>query len=389
MKVDQDPYTCLTWDDLESWAGGRIVSRGRSYQRSGAVSELGILPDGGLVAWVAGSDIYATNVFVDRSVIGSNCTCPFGVDCKHGVAVLLEYLERSKRGESVPKCSDKDARIGMIENPHEEDLESDEGWFDDEFVEDESLDDEYINVPRALAKLSKPAAQKVLSFLSKKKKAELIDLFVDLSGQLPDLGRALRELTELGSGSHKSLLQAIERDIEDLQSEPSMYGSGDESETIARLTQRLTTLAGQGHSDLVAELAEEVLQAGINVVETVDHDGELSMAFESTMLVVYQALSKCSWPMSDKMGMAAALDLADEYSICDTGSGTFWDREFPKDAWSDFANGLSGQLDVLPRGTRSGWSRSYERDRLAGRLVRGAGERGAGGGDSYSVQGRG
>jgi len=50
-----NPFTKLTWADLEEWAGGKIVGRGKQYQRSGCVSELARTADGGLIAWVDGS----------------------------------------------------------------------------------------------------------------------------------------------------------------------------------------------------------------------------------------------------------------------------------------------------------------------------------------------
>lgn len=55
-------FARLTWNDLEKWAGSRIVSRGRSYQRSGRVQDLSLAPDGALLAWVQGSRRYATQV---------------------------------------------------------------------------------------------------------------------------------------------------------------------------------------------------------------------------------------------------------------------------------------------------------------------------------------
>ena len=45
----------ITWFDLESWAGSKIVSRGRSYQRNKYVNELAITGSGELLAWVEGS----------------------------------------------------------------------------------------------------------------------------------------------------------------------------------------------------------------------------------------------------------------------------------------------------------------------------------------------
>ena len=57
-----DLFTGLTWDDLNKWAGSKIVARGHAYQKQGLVSELAQAEDGSLIGWVDGSDLYATRV---------------------------------------------------------------------------------------------------------------------------------------------------------------------------------------------------------------------------------------------------------------------------------------------------------------------------------------
>ena len=47
-----DSFKELTWDDLQEWAGGRVLSRGQSYQRSHHVQELAQTKSGELIARV-------------------------------------------------------------------------------------------------------------------------------------------------------------------------------------------------------------------------------------------------------------------------------------------------------------------------------------------------
>jgi uncharacterized Zn finger protein len=61
-----DQFADLTWNDLEKWAGSRIVGRGRSYWQQGRVSELAATSDGALIAWVEGSERYVTKVDMDE-----------------------------------------------------------------------------------------------------------------------------------------------------------------------------------------------------------------------------------------------------------------------------------------------------------------------------------
>jgi hypothetical protein len=57
-----DLFKELTWDDLQDWAGSRVLSRGQGYQRSHRVKGLAQTQTGSLVAWVQGGQRYATEV---------------------------------------------------------------------------------------------------------------------------------------------------------------------------------------------------------------------------------------------------------------------------------------------------------------------------------------
>ena len=88
MKKSKKKLPDLTWADLEAWVGTRIVSRGTSYQKGGAVRELAITSDGGLLAWVRGAENYATSVSFVKGRLSSDCTCPCDGNCKHAVTVV-------------------------------------------------------------------------------------------------------------------------------------------------------------------------------------------------------------------------------------------------------------------------------------------------------------
>jgi len=64
-RKQADPFEALTWNDLTDWAGSKIVSRGKNYQRNGYVKDLARTTDGNLVAWVDGTERYATRVFFE------------------------------------------------------------------------------------------------------------------------------------------------------------------------------------------------------------------------------------------------------------------------------------------------------------------------------------
>ena len=49
-------FADLAWQDLEDWAGSRVVDRGKGYK--GEVEDLNVTEDGFLLAWVYGSRKY-------------------------------------------------------------------------------------------------------------------------------------------------------------------------------------------------------------------------------------------------------------------------------------------------------------------------------------------
>lgn len=54
----------MTFDDLRDWAGETILNRGKGYVKR--VDQLSRTQDNALVAWVTGSEQYATSVRVDE-----------------------------------------------------------------------------------------------------------------------------------------------------------------------------------------------------------------------------------------------------------------------------------------------------------------------------------
>jgi uncharacterized Zn finger protein len=170
-KRQSDPFAALTWDDLEEWAGNRILARGERYQRQGRVSGLARTGDGSLIAWVDGSHRYATKVLIGADgVPDSICTCPYGVNCKHGVAVVLEYLEQVEANRSIPEADEDDERLALL-GP-----ETEYGDFGDEEQEDA---------------LPASVAMEIEPFLRSKSKDQLVELLLDLARQHPDIAQDL------------------------------------------------------------------------------------------------------------------------------------------------------------------------------------------------------
>ena len=70
--------------------GETIFERGLGYFREGRVTNV-IKFRGRLIGEVSGTRGYTTEVALDS--LGCDCSCPYGGNCKHGVAVLLQYSD--------------------------------------------------------------------------------------------------------------------------------------------------------------------------------------------------------------------------------------------------------------------------------------------------------
>lgn len=196
-----NPFMALTWRDLEEWAGAKILSRGKAYQKSGQVKDLSITPQNELVAWVQGSARYATQVSCREGELSSACTCPYSVDCKHGVAVVIDYLQAVKAGKTIPKMPENDKRLKMIEEgvtAWSED--SDEGW-EDELEEEEEASD--ARRPDDLD-----------AYLKGKSKAELKKIVLEIVKNHPEIELELLSNTVMPRPTAEHVAQKISREID-------------------------------------------------------------------------------------------------------------------------------------------------------------------------------
>ena len=92
----------LDFDDLLYWAGETIVNRGKTCAKH--VNQLARTENNALVAWVSGTERYATSVRIDHDgSLDEVCTCPYLWEpCKHAVAVVLAAAEQVKARQTIP-----------------------------------------------------------------------------------------------------------------------------------------------------------------------------------------------------------------------------------------------------------------------------------------------
>jgi uncharacterized Zn finger protein len=341
-KTPLDRFADLTWKNIETWAGGTIVVRGRDYQRQGRVADLAVTDDGGLVAWVKGSERYATKVVIDENGLpDSTCTCPYERNCKHGVAVVIEYLKQVENNCRVPKAKQDDERLIQLAGGGRDD--------DEDLVSDDMRQD-------------------IGDFLQGKTKAQLIDLIHELAGQYPEIARDLSDRKQVISGNAEALVRRLRKEIRDLGSEPgwqNYWNSEGYTPDYSGVRKKFETLLQAGHTGEVLTLGRELVTTGIRQVEESHDEGETATEIVGCMPVIVEALDQSPLDPADKLSWALDAVLEDQFDVCEAFA-EYLDRQHPQTAWHTLADRLLAKLHGLKGGKGADeFSRDYERDRLS------------------------
>ncbi len=359
--MKKDSYADLTWEDLEHWAGTTIVSRGRTYQRNSSVSDLGITPEGALIAYVLGSARYVTQVAIQDGDLTSECTCPYWTTCKHAVAVVLEYLMCLKNDVAVPQIPQTDPRLDLLqetETPAEEHWNPELGmWVDTE--EQPAVEHQKNTGPLS-------------AYLKKQTKAQLVELLDELIRAFPDVREFLEDRRNVRSGNASTLLKAIRREIADIR-EPDWddYNyRGYQSANFDRLPAYLHALLQEGQADEIVYLGKDLIGAVTFAVEMYDREGEMIDKVRPSIEIVIQALALSSLSSSEQLAWVVDIALADDYDLCTDALETFWNDRQKKSDWSELANELQKRLNNIPVSNDADDDIStYRRDQLGRWLI--------------------
>jgi len=352
----------LDWDDLEQWAGSRILSRGQGYQRSHRVKELAQTETGALLAWVHGGQKYATEVDFEDGELISVCTCPYGNNCKHAVAVVLEYLDHLKKNCEVPQITGQDQRVALLQ-----------GFADEEDREvDDDEGEEVDTIHLVSSKSGELIPPNLKGFLEGQTKEQLITLIEDLSERYPSVRKDLQDRENLSKGSAKRIVASVRKEIQELSSEPGWRNHWNNEGYVpdySSVKNRLESLLANGHADQVVALGKELLEAGVRQVAMSDDEGETGNEISSCLDIVFQALPQSSLSQVDQMLWVIDAELMDDHELC-YGSESFWENEQKASDWSAVADKLIGRLNKfkLEKG-EDGFSRNYRRDRLSDWII--------------------
>lgn len=344
-KPELGQFVDLTWNDLEEWAGSRIVYRGKNYQRQGRVSDLAVTEDNDLVAWVDGTKRYAVKVSMEESGLpDSFCTCPYMFDCKHAVAVVIDYLKRIEVNSAIPNAGRDDTRLAMLDDF---DLDAD-------LIDEETL-------------LSGDMREEIDRFVKGKTKAQLIEFINEIAELYPEVAQDIADRRQLTLGHASTLVARLRREIHEIGDEPGWqnYWQGEGyTPDYSGIKKKLETLLEAGYADEVIILGRELVSTGIRQISESHDEGETEMEVAACMPVIVKALDQSSLDPVEKLSWALNVELEDQFEVCEAFA-EYLQRRHPTSAWSALAYRLLDRLkDMKPSTAEHGFSSRFERDRL-------------------------
>lgn len=320
------PFLQLTWDDIEVWAGEKIAARGKSYQKQGRVSELAITEEGGLLAWVDGTRPYATYVtMLDDDLPDAVCTCPYACDCKHGVAVVMDYLEHIRGNRSIPVAGADDERLSLVSDT-----------------------DDFHDAP---SELSEKIEEEIKQFITGKTKAELIELVQGFARRYPDIAKELLDLRQIAAGNFQAVVARVHEEIQVVSNEPGWrnYWDGEGyTPDYSGIRQKLTVLLQAGQVDELLSIGKTLLTEGVRQLEQCDDDGETGREITACLDIIVAALIQSPLEAADKLHWALTAVLDDPFDISEPFAA-YLHQQHPQPAWSQLADRLLTDLNSAER----------------------------------------
>jgi uncharacterized Zn finger protein len=361
-----DPLLDLDWATLEAWAGVKTLSRGKEYQRGRRVRSLARNWDGTLVAWVEGSELYATAVIFNDGLV-SECTCPVGVSCKHAVAVVLEYLALCEKNPVLPSLTPDDSRIDLLG------LRSEPVPAKDPSITPVSPEPAPSPLPDTGSGKSRKTADTPRQYLEAMNKKELIDFIEELMEIIPEVEQEISDRRAVADADPHPVFEVLLADIDAITQEEAWSDSWRGESQIpdySPVLKRMEMLLSMGQPDLVVDAGGILLKKGTDQLGTGgDEEGETADEIGSCMDLVFTALMQSSRPDHERLLFAIHAELDDEFDLCGD-AGPFLDGNWPVAAWSLVADQLLSELDLYGLSHQKGdYAGKYRRNRFTDHIV--------------------
>ena len=338
-KTLETRFANLHWDDLEQWVGATILKRGKSYQHH--VQDLAITADNHLIAIVSGTQEYITRVWLKDGKPDCHCSCPYWAACKHGVAVVLAYLDSIQ--SNTPVCllqpEELEARLSVY------------GMTDDEGNEP------YMDIKQAR------------TVLKKLSKAQLIEWAMEIFADDSSLFDTLPTVRQSAEVPLDKTIARLRQQIRKTTSERGWHDHWNNNGYIpdySVIQKQLTKLLRSGHIDAVLELGEELFVLGSSQVSESDDEWETADELISCLDIVFIAMGKSQKPVAERMIWFWDKLLHDDFALLDNIEPPINDIAMTKADWLQVAEEFTQRLANCdkPKKTNDRSSDKYHRQKI-------------------------
>lgn len=284
----------ITSDSLAAWAGEAAFQRGHAYYKAGKVRDIALASEGRVLATVDGTRRYSTMIFrKSNGELADACTCPYGLRCKHAVALACACQALSAGKRPIPLASADDRRLLDLEI-------------------------EFPGETQQTGDGSSP--QELEAALKKLSKEQLVTLVLQAARLAPEVAALCPGKAESRQKNVLAMVKDVRRAMRKAEEEPDWgdydgyYRGGPDYEPVRK---KLDILRLAGFPEEVLELGFDLIEDSKSQIEMYDQEGEIQDAIAECMTVVLQALRDVGRPMHEKLLWAADAVLADEFAVSD------------------------------------------------------------------------
>jgi uncharacterized Zn finger protein len=103
-------FSSLSETQVRKCASGAVFQRGKDYFKEGCVRDALLVSPTEIKGHVQGNHLYRTKVRIESGELVCECNCPFDWEpfCKHGIALLLYWVDA---GKDVPKLNELKSKL--------------------------------------------------------------------------------------------------------------------------------------------------------------------------------------------------------------------------------------------------------------------------------------
>ncbi len=352
MKSVRTKLEGVTLEDLLAWAGDKIYHRAKEYVS--CVSQLSCTEDGTLVAWVSGSDEYATWVRCEgEGDFDFACTCPYDRGaCKHAVALLLAAAEALKQHKELPLLDpEDDLYLDAFE-------EGGEDWDDDA---------EMVAQVISPVQAHKKELSETKKLLADKSRDELQEMLIDLAAEFPAVTRSVREKGQLESGKVDQLVRSLRKEIRKLTAQEAWYDPWKRRGNLpdySHLQKQLQLLLNNGNADAIFDLGEELWTRGIEQVEQSNDEGMTAGAISACLEIVLLALPQTALSPVEQLLWLVERELEDQYGLLGDTDSILNNRRYVPEHWQKVSAVIEKKLKLMAVPQTGHFSDRYQRERV-------------------------